>query len=422
MTNIYEGKPSDGRQRADYDHHSPTHVRNWPAEFAQMRQFSPRAWTESHGGFWVATKYQDVIAIAQRPDRFSAHKDYDPETGAVSGGVSIPPLPGVRGIPNETASPEWDLLRGFINRRFSPRAVEAFRDKARLFTAALLDEVIETGSMDLVDQLTNPLPALVSMELFGFPLSDWRKFADPFHKIIYSTQDDSDFAETVLSIDRFREAVDEEVELRRREPRDDLLSHFAHGKIDGLPVDKETIRNLAFNLMVGGVDTTTALTSNALLYLGQHPEDRTRLAADRNLIPIAREEFVRYFSPIHGLARNVTDDVELDGWRFRKGERVMLAYAAANRDPEIFDDPDKVILNRFPNRHIGFGAGMHRCVGSFLARLMFEEMINAVLDRIPDYRIDDENCLAYPSIAIVNGWISIPARFTPGPRVGARIS
>ncbi len=406
----------------DFDHHSADHAANWAEEFADLRASTPRAWSEHHGGFWVATTFSDVVSIGQKPDYFSAHKEFDAATGAIEGGVSIPPIPGLRGIPNETASPEWDGIRGFINRRFSPRAVEAFRARAQQFSAALIDAAIETGRIDFVEDYTNPLPALVTMEMFGFPLDEWRAFADPFHRIVYTPRDDPAFAETVRGLDHFNQRVAEEVALRRIEPRDDLLSHLANGSIDGRPLDAETIQNLAFNILAGGVDTTTALTSNTLIHLARHPEDRERLRADRSLLPVAREEFIRFYSPIHGLARSVTEDVEIDGWQFRKGERVLLAYSAANRDPAVFEEPDRLILDRFPNKHIGFGAGMHRCVGSFLARIMFEAMINEVLDRIPDYRVVEEELQVYPTIGTINGWVHIPAVFTPGAKVGATIA
>jgi cytochrome P450 len=112
----------------------------------------------------------------------------------------------------------------------------------------------------------------------------------------------------------------------------------------------------------------------------------------------------------------------MKGWKFDKGDRVYLAYASANRDPDAFEDPEKLIIDRFPNKHIGFGAGMHRCLGSFLARLMFEVMIGEVLSRIPDYRVIEEEVVKYPTVGLVNGWIHLPATFTPGKKVGATIS
>jgi len=406
----------------DFDHESPGHAKHWPAEFRQMRETCPRAWTDNYGGFWIASKYKDIISIAQRPDAFTTHKTFDPNTGEVKGGLAIPPLPMPPSVPNETESPEWDGIRGFLNRRFAPKAVEQRRERAKHFAAALIDFVIEKGHFDIVDDLTNPLPALVTMEIFGFPLHEWRAFADPFHKIIYTPKNDPSFAEAVRGLDYFRQRVDEEIEIRLRQPADDLLGYLAAGCINGEPLTRARIHDISFNILAGGVDTTTALTSNVLLHLSRRPDHRQRLMDEPELLPLAREEFVRYFSPIHGLARNAKQDVTVDGWEFMKGDRVLLAYASGNRDADVFEDPEEIKLDRSPNRHVGFGAGMHRCLGSFLARMMFEAMLTEVLARMPDYKVIEDRILPYHSVAGVNGWIHMPATFTPGKKVGATIA
>lgn len=405
-----------------FDHDTTEHAQNWPQRFQEIRETCPRAWSDQHGGFWVATRLDDIVGVAQRSDVFSTHKHTDPDTGEVEGGLVIPPIPGIRAIPNEADKPEWTGIRHFMNRHFAPKAIEERRERTRNFVAALLDMVIETGEIDLVDDLTNPLPALVTMDMFGFPLEEWRAFADPFHTMVYTPISDPSFAETLRGLDHFHQRVDEEIALRRVEPKDDLLTWFATGTIEGEPLSDQRIHDLAFNILAGGVDTTTALTSNTFVYLSRNPEDRQRLIDDPSLLPLAREEFVRFFSPVHGLARNALDDVEVDGWKIDKGDRVLLAYAAGNRDPEAFDDPETVRLDRFPNKHVGFGAGMHRCLGSFMARMMFEEMITGVLNRLPDYQIVEDEIEPYDTISRINGWKRIPARFTPGAKVGATIS
>jgi cytochrome P450 len=340
---------------------------------------------------------------------------------ASTGGVTIPAAGTTRGIPNEADNPEWEGIRRFINRRFAPRAIEDRRARAKQIAAALVDMVIEEGECDFVDDLTSALPALVTMEIFGFPLDEWRKFADPFHTMVFTSIHDPKWEETVRGLDYFRQRVDEEIEKRREEPKDDFLTLLATGTIEGELLSWQQIRDLSFNILAGGVDTTTALASNALIYLGRNPEDRQRLIDDPELMPFACEEFIRYYSPIGALSRTAIKDTEVDGWKIRKGERVLMAYAGGNRDPEAFEDPEQVKIDRFPNKHVGFGAGMHRCLGSFLARMMFQEMIGEVLRRIPDYTIDEAGLRQYPSISGVNGWISIPARFTPGQKVGAVI-
>jgi cytochrome P450 len=407
-----------------FDHESAEHAERWPEEFRQIRSSEcPLAWTEKHGGYWVATRYHDLLEIAQNAALFSSHKDFDPETGIVRGGVSIPPFPTPRGLPIETDSPEWDVIRSFLNPKLSPKAAEARRPQTERFAAALIDRVIETGSFDIVDDLTSPLTALATMALFGLPLEEWREFAEPLHKMQFTPKENPEFHATVeQGIKWIRGRVEEIVAARRKSPRDDLLSHLAHGEIGGRTLDDATIWEIAWNVIVGGVDTTTALTSNALIYLSDHPEKKAHVVADPKALSVAREEFVRYFSPVHGMARNATDAVEFHGQTIQKGERVYLAYSAANRDPEIFEDPETVRIDRFPNRHVGFGAGRHRCIGSFQARMMFETMIREVLARMPDYQVLHGGGRSYPSVGVINGWISIPAVFTPGPRVNATIA
>jgi cytochrome P450 len=403
-----------------FDHHSPEHAKQWPAIYRDLREHNPRAWSETFDGFWVATRLKDIVGVVQRSDAFSADKHFDPETGEPMGGVTIPSA-GTRGIPNETDDPEWEGLRRFINRRFAPRAIEERRARARQCTAALVDMFIEEGRCDIVDDLTSPLPAIVTMDVFGFPLEEWRSFADPFHKMVYTPVTHPDHEKTLEGLYYFQRRVAEEIALRRKDPKDDLLTLFATGTINDEPLSDDTIQSFAMNILAGGVDTTTALTSNALIYLARNPKDRQRLIDDPSLLPVACEEFLRYFSPIHALSRTACADAEVNGWTIKTGERVLLAYAAGNRDPEAFDDPETIRIDRFPNKHVGFGAGMHRCLGSFLARLMFQEMVTAVLERLPDYELIEDGLQPYPSIGSVNGWISIPARFTPGKKVGATL-
>lgn len=400
-----------------FDHESAQHAQDWPTEFRDLRERCPMAWSGRHGGFWVASSYADIVTIAQNSELFTSTKSFNPETGEVRGGTQIPILPTPRGVPVESDPPEWDGFRTFLNRRLAPKAAEARRAKAEMFAVALLNRVIESGRIDLVDDLTNPLPALVTMDFFGFPLHEWQEFADPLHKMLFTPRTSPDFPKTVGALDWMHKRVREEIIRKRDEPGDDLLTAMATGEIDGKPLDDDTIWELSLNLLTGGVDTTTALTSNVLLYLHRNHAAREMLRNDRSTWPVAREEFLRFFSPIHGLGRNVSAQTELSGRTLLPGDRVYMAFSAGNRDPKVFNQPEEVDLTRFPNRHVAFGAGRHRCVGSFLARVMFETMLDAVLTRIPDYVIDESKAESYPSVAVVNGWIGLPATFTPNKKI-----
>lgn len=405
----------------DFNHESAEHAANWAEEFRELRATCPLGWTEAHGGFWVATKYEDVLAITRDPKTFSSEKTFNPDTGESKGGLAIPPVPNARSVPIEVDPPEWEKYRRLINPKLGPGVIEKHRPEARRLAAALVDRFIEKGKCDFVDDLTNPLPALVTMKFFGLALDEFEKFANPLHEVYSIPRNTPEFLEAVKGLEWMHRRLQEEIEARRAEPKDDFIGYIVQARVDGEPLPDDIMREIFFNVMAGGVDTTTALTSNVLLHLNDHHEDRQRLAENPAMLPVACEEFVRFFSPIHGFARNVKQEVTISGRTMQPGDRVFLAYASANRDEDNFDKPDKVDIARFPNRHMGFGAGIHRCVGSFLARVMFEEMMKEVLARIPDYVIDRAASRHYSSVAAINGWNKLPATFTPGSRVGAEL-
>jgi cytochrome P450 len=419
MSNSTETEPGATKGcPVDFDHESERHAENWPAEFRAMRDKCPVAWANSHGGYWVATRYRDVVAMAQDSETFSSFKTFDPSSGEVDGGITIPATPIQRGLPVESDRAEWELYRTFINRRFAPKAVEAKRANVAKYAAALLNRVIETGEMDLVNDFTGPVPAITTMELMGLPLEEWRQFADPLHEMVYTPKEAPEYPHVIEGVQWVFRRCMEELHKRRQEPqRDDLLSYFAHEKFGDRYLNDEEVLSYCTNIITGGVDTTTALTSHALAYLQEHPAEKQKLMVDPKLLPIAREEFVRFFTPIHGLARKVAKEVEMDGAQMQAGDMVYLAWSAANRDPEIFENPEEIDIERVPNRHIAFGAGMHRCIGSTYARMMFEEMIAQVFARIPDYRIDLAKGRRYTSVGTINGWVDLPATFPPGPKV-----
>ena len=182
----------------------------------------------------------------------------------------------------------------------------------------------------------------------------------------------------------------------------------------------EVLIEICTLILGGGVDTTTALISHAIDHLGHDLDARERIIADRDLVPLYCEELLRYHTPTQALARTATTDTMVGGQQVVEGDRVLICWAGANRDPDVFEQPDELIIDRFPNRHAAFGLGAHRCLGSNFARAEFATMLNAVLDRMPDYELVD-GAEHYESIGVVNGWHRLPARFTPGERRAARL-
>ena len=205
----------------------------------------------------------------------------------------------------------------------------------------------------------------------------------------------------------------------RANPRPGLIDGLATAEINGaVPPDFELLGIIAL-LMGGGFDTTTALTARSLEWLSEHPDQRERLSAERDtLLNPATEEFLRFFTPAPGDGRTISAACEIAGQQFKEGERIRLSWAMSNRDPAVFPHPNEVDLARTGNRHHSFGLGIHRCIGSNVARMVFKRMVTAVLDRMPDYVCDPAGAVHYDSTGVINGMKQLPATFTPGRRLG----
>jgi cytochrome P450 len=201
---------------------------------------------------------------------------------------------------------------------------------------------------------------------------------------------------------------------RRAEARDDLTSFLIQFEFDGQRLTDEQLLNILWNLIAGGVDTTTSQTALTLLHLGTHRELRQQLIDHPELYHTATDEFLRYFSVNKSLSRTVTRDVTVGGQHLKRNDRVVISWLAANHDEQEFEQADEVVLDRAPNRHVAFGLGPHRCIGSHLARLMSEIMVKAVLDRIPDYQVDLSGVDQYMGNPSMTGLGKLPVTFTPG--------
>jgi cytochrome P450 len=399
-----------------FDHHSPEYAGNWRDMYAQLRQRCPVAHTDTYGGFTVLTRYADV-ETAVKDDATFASKHVI-EAGSPYGGIIIPPSPMVS-TPIEMDPPEYTPYRKALNPWFSPARSNSYEPFLRSVTTALIDDVIERGAADLVHELASPVPALLTARLLGVPLSDWRLYSDAAHSIVFNAPGTPGFDEAVTKNMAVLERCMITVAERRKEPRDDLISVFVGMDVDGEKLSDERIVEMCNLIIAGGNDTTTSLLANAFAWLSDHPIERAWLAEDPGRIPGACEEFLRFYSPTQALSRTVTASTEIGGCPLAPGERVLLSFASANQDPDVFDRPDEIVLDRWPNKHQAFGLGLHRCLGSNLTRVEFRVVLEEVLARMPDFTVDAERAHPYPSIGIVNGWIDMPTTFTAGPRVGS---
>ncbi|WP_187328482.1 cytochrome P450 [Rhodococcus sp. WS3] len=273
--------------------------------------------------------------------------------------------------------------------------------------------MIETGSTDFAADIASPVTALITLDILGLPLSDWDTYAGPIRR---NSVDDVSTKGVEIS-ERIYPLLAETVAARRITPGTGLVDELIAARPNGEALSDETVVDMIWQLLVGGFNTTSALLSWSIYYLDQHREQHQQLIDDDQFLRIATEEFVRWSSPVNTLARTVVRDVEIEGQQISAGDRMLFIFGAANRDPEVFDAPDDVQLDRFPNRHFGWGTGIHRCLGSNLARLVFQETLRQTLKRMPDFTVDQENIQREPDRAGGNGWVSLPLRFTPGPRV-----
>ncbi|HET9733577.1 MAG TPA: cytochrome P450 [Acidimicrobiales bacterium] len=404
-----------------FDRHAPDYIDHFAEITRDMHEKCPLAWSDTYGGHWVASGYKEVFEIARNATLLS--NDHDVE-GVRKGyqGIAIPGREGykVRGGFLEMDPPEQKDYRRAIDPYLSPAAIARWKPMTDDITRASLDECIETGRIDFVDDLANIVPAVMTMAMLGLPLDDWVIYCEPAHATVYTPPDSPDMARVIeISIAMGMRMVESITDIRRN-PRPGIVNALIEASICGRPASDDDIRDSLMLLIGGGFDTTTALTAHSLEWLSEHPAERDRLVADlTGLLDPATEEFLRFYTPAPGDGRTVTHDHEVSGRQLEEGDRLWLSWAMANRDPSIFADPDSVKIDRRHNRHTSFGLGVHRCIGSNVARTVFKSMLTAVLQRMPDFVCEPAGAVHYDTIGVINGMKHLPARFTPGPRLGA---
>jgi cytochrome P450 len=397
------------RPRVDFDLFGSTTRGSSDDAWRSVRDAKcPVAWTEHNGGHWVISSYEAVAAAFRNWERFSSERT-DPDRSAIAFTNSKVPVC----LPEECDPPRWYGYRRSLSRILSPHASECLRARARFWTAHYLDQVVERGECDFVHDLTCPVPAAVTLEWMGYPREEWQMFSDAFHGVSAYPAGSPGHREASETYGPVMTRITEELRDRIASPREDALTAIAHHEVGGVRLSEETALSIAFLTTAGGVDTTTSLTGAALLHLSQHPFDRQRLRHEPDLLPLATEEFLRYYPPARAHARIVAVDTVFEGVEMKQGDRVLLSEAAAGRDESEFKNADEFVIDRNPNRHVSFGVGIHRCPGSHLARIEFSEMITAVLERMPDYEIALDLVEEYPDWAMVGGWQRMPATFTP---------
>ena len=391
----------------DYDIFEPGYVRDPFPVWDTMRKECPVAHSDRWGGSWLPTRYEDIFAIAQDPARFSSRSITVTVVPSDHVGASDY---GIRAMPIAVDAPAHTWSRRLLLPAFNLRSVEKWEPVTRDLCRSLVAGFADSGRADAAAGYAQQIPVRVIAGMLGIPPEMSDTFTDWVRGVleIGLTNPDVRIKNRQAIIAFFRECIEE----RRGKPGDDLISELLAAEVDGKPVPDNDVIGMCFLLLVAGIDTTWSAIGSSLWHLATHPEDRARLAADPALMTTAVEELLRAYAPVT-MARIVNEDTEVEGCPMRAGERVLMSFPSANRDPEKFPDADRVILDRGKNPHIAFGVGIHRCVGSNLARMEVRVALEEWMARIPDFRLEDPAAVTWAG-GQVRGPRSLPVVFPAG--------
>ncbi|HET9308185.1 MAG TPA: cytochrome P450, partial [Candidatus Sulfotelmatobacter sp.] len=379
--------------------------------FHRLRREAPVHW-DPFLHAWVVTRYADVLEVLQS---FSADRTPTPEQLAAMGLSQIGPIAQlmVKQMLFMDA-PAHSRLRGLASKAFTPARIQVLREHIREIVDRLLAAVAEKGSMDVIAELAEPLPAIVTAEMLGVPVDDHRKlkvWSGNFAEMLGNFQHNPDHAQVMLrTVEEmtayFREAIAEQ----KKHPREGLIHSLLTAEIEGDRLsDEEVVANTIIT-MVGGQETTTNLIGNGVLTLLRHPEEMKKLRGDLSLIPSAVEEMLRFESPSQHTARLAPSDRELGGKLIRQRQAVIAVMAAANRDPERFPEPDRFDITRQDNRHLAFGYAAHFCFGAPLARMEGQIVFEGLLRAFSNLRLEPQDLIWRTNLGL-RGLGSLKVRF-----------
>lgn len=381
--------------------------------YRALRDETPIALFLETPGTHIISRFEDVRFALQHPEIFSSEFD------AVDIGQTRPL------IPLQVDPPEHKKYRKVMDPQLAPRQMAPMVDRFRAHVNALIDGFIESGSCDFHADFSVPYPCTVFLEMCGLPQSDLDTYLGWKDDIIRpqlrhpELMDDpagmtAKRHETGAKMYAFFDALIEE---RQANPGDDMFSRFAAGSVDGERMTHDQMVDIGYLFILGGLDTVTSSLDCAMAHLGRSPELRDRLVAHPEEIPAAVEEMLRLHSPVMQVLRVVKEPYEMHGVQMEPGDHVVVMLGASNTDPDEFGpDADQAVLGRENNRHLGFGGGPHRCLGSHLARVELRIALEEIHRRLPDYELDPDTELVYsPGIREIE---AMPLRFTPGVREG----
>jgi cytochrome P450 len=358
----------------DYDLYSEEFRSDPHRQFRAMRGGCPVAHSDKWGGSWMVAGYEDVRELARDSDRFTSRAIEVAGPLESAGGLYLPPLTSDPPVHR----PQRDVLMPY----FMPARVAEMESMIRDESRRLVEKIAHRGGGDVIEDYAQPLTLKVLTSILGVP--DTGQFTDWMVRMIrVGPKDQTVREQTVKEIITYLEELLDE---RNGSDGDDLLSYLNRAEMDGVPLDRKHRIGSAFLVLIAGADTTWSAIGSTLWYLAHNPGDRQRMLDEPDLVDTAVEEFLRYFAPVT-VGRIATEDVELHGRCVPSGERLLLPFAAANRDPEVFSDPEELQIDRRRNRHLTFGSGAHRCLGSNLARLELRVTLEEWLRVMPHFHL-----------------------------------
>ena len=371
----------------DYDIFDPAFVKDPYPVWEELRGKCPVPHTQRWGGSHMPTTFETVTAAAKDAARLSSQEvsvapvkiNYD-EDGNRSRSVIV------------TDGPDHTAERRLLLPFFAPDAIEKYREPTRELCRQLLRGFVEDGRVDAAGDYARQIPPRIIAKILGIDPDRSEEFTEWVQGVLELGTVDPEIREKYrVIIEQFFRA---EIARRQEQPDEHLISFLLDAELDGEPLPLYVVRANVALMLIAGIDTTWSSIGSALWHLASHPEDLKRLADDPELIPIAVEEFLRAYSPVT-MARIATEDFTLGDSEVKAGDRVLLSFPAANRDPELFENPEEVIIDRARNRHVAFGAGPHRCLGSNLARMEMVVAIEEFVAMIPEFALEDPEVVTW---------------------------
>lgn len=377
--------------------------------------------TGQHERFFAVTRYDEIVAISKNAKAFSS----------AQGAVSIADLPPEAleffGSFINMDNPRHQRQRAIVAKTFTPTDLAGVLESVEKISTEVIDGFCERGEADLVEVLSQPYPLLVICDMMGIPRTEFTTVLDATNVILSGGDPefigDGDPLMAMFGAGmQLTELMNELADERRKDPTDDLTSKLVHNDLDGEMLAPEEVAPFFILLAVAGNDTTRTAISHGINLLSQFPEQRAIWQGDvERVTPTAVEEIVRYAAPVTFMRRTLTTDLTMSGHDFVAGDRVVMLYGAANRDPDVFAEPERFDVTRHPNPHLGFGGpGPHFCLGANLARRELAVVFRDLFARLPDIEVSgDVVPLDVAGIPLVTGIKHLPVRFTPSAPVGA---